>query len=246
MRYFIEFAYDGTDYFGYQIQPKVTTVQETIEHALSLILRTPIEIVAAGRTDRGVHASKMYAHFEYDKTLDKEVFIKKLNSFLPKDISFYNLIEVHPEAHARFDATARTYRYYIHQKKNPFKNKYSWQNHLTLDINLMNEACQILFKHIDFECFSKVHTDVNTFNCKITEAVWTKISEDELVFKITADRFLRNMVRAIVGTMVDVGTKKISIEDFEKIIISKNRSQAGFSVPAQGLFLEDIKYPYIP
>lgn len=244
MRYFIKFAYNGKNYFGYQIQPNAVSVQETLEKALSLILKQPIEIVGAGRTDSGVHAKEMYAHFDYENELDVPVLIKKLNSFLPQDIVIYNFIPVHDEAHARFDATQRTYKYYLHTFKDAFINEGSWYFFRPLDSNKMNEACQILFEYTDFECFSKVNTDVHTFNCKIYEAHW-KQKGNQMIFTISADRFLRNMVRAIVGTMVDVGLGKISLDDFRNIIESKNRSKAGFSVPAHGLYLVKVEYPYI-
>lgn len=244
MRYFIKFAYNGKNYFGYQIQPNAVSVQETLEKALSLILKQPIEIVGAGRTDSGVHAKEMYAHFDYESELDVPVLIKKLNSFLPQDIVIYNFIPVHDEAHARFDATQRTYEYYLHTFKDPFINEGSWYFFRQLDIDKMNAACQILFEYIDFECFSKVNTDVHTFNCKIYKAHWQQ-KGNQMIFTISADRFLRNMVRAIVGTMVDVGLGKISLDDFRNIIESKNRSKAGFSVPAHGLYLVKVEYPYI-
>jgi tRNA pseudouridine38-40 synthase len=244
LRYFIKFAYNGKNYFGYQIQPNAVSVQETLEKALSLILKQPIEIVGAGRTDSGVHAKEMYTHFDYESELDVPVLIKKLNSFLPQDIVIYNFIPVHDEAHARFDATQRTYEYYLHTFKDAFINEGSWYFFRQLDIDKMNAACQILFEYIDFECFSKVNTDVHTFNCKIYKAHWQQ-KGNQMIFTISADRFLRNMVRAIVGTMVDVGLGKISLDDFRNIIESKNRSKAGFSVPAHGLYLVKVEYPYI-
>ena len=224
MRYFIKFAYNGKNYFGYQIQPNAVSVQETLEKALSLILKQPIEIVGAGRTDSGVHAKEMYAHFDYESELDVPVLIKKLNSFLPQDIVIYNFIPVHDEAHARFDATKRTYEYHIHQFKNPFLDELSWYFHQSLDVDMMNKAAQQLLNYTDFECFSKVHTDVSTFNCKITVAHWQQ-KGNQLIFTITADRFLRNMVRAIVGTMVNIGLGKIEVADLRTIIESKNRGK---------------------
>lgn len=244
MRYFIELAYKGTNYHGWQYQPGADSVQETFNKALSLLLKTDIDIVGAGRTDTGVHAKQMFAHFDFDTEIDLPQLIHKLNSFLPKDIVIFTIIKVADEAHARFDATKRTYEYHIHTMKNAFENEGSYQVQLPLDINKMNEACEILFKHNDFECFSKVNTDVKTFNCVIFEAHW-KQNGNKLVFTIAADRFLRNMVRAIVGTMINIGTEKISLKDFEKIIDSKDRSQAGFSVPAQGLYLTKIEYEYL-
>jgi tRNA pseudouridine38-40 synthase len=244
LRYFIEFAYNGKNYFGFQVQPDAISVQETLDKALSLLFKTQIEIVGAGRTDSGVHAKQMYAHFDFEGEIDSSIWVKKLNSYLPQDLVIYNIFTVADDAHARFDATNRTYEYYIHTFKDAFINDNSWYFHKALDIQKMNEACKVLFEYHDFECFSKVHTDVKTFNCKITEAKWEQ-NGNQLKFTIAADRFLRNMVRAIVGTMVNVGLGKVSIDDFRKIIESKNRSEAGFSVPAQGLYLVKVEYPYI-
>lgn len=244
MRYFIEFAYNGKDYFGFQVQPNAISIQETLDKSLSLLLRDSIEIVGAGRTDSGVHAKQMYAHFDTEVEFDIQATIQKLNSFLPKDIAIFRIIPVHADAHARFDATSRTYEYHITTFKDVFNIDGSWKVNHKLDLDLMNEACKILFEYIDFECFSKVHTDVRTFNCKITEAYWQQ-NENQIIFTISADRFLRNMVRAIVGTLVNVGIHKTSLEDFRNIIESKNRSKAGFSVPAHGLYLTKVKYPYI-
>lgn len=244
MRYYIELAYKGTNYHGWQIQPDADSVQETLNKALSVLLKTKIDIMGAGRTDSGVHAKQMFAHFDFDEAIDSKQLIYKLNSFLPKDIVIFTIFKVDEEAHARFDATKRTYEYHIHTKKDAFENDGSYQFHLPLNCDKMNEACKLLLKHTDFECFSKVHTDVNTFNCKIVEAHW-KQEGSKIVFTISADRFLRNMVRAIVGTMINIGTEKISLVDFEKIIESKDRSQAGYSVPAHGLYLTKIEYPYL-
>ena len=244
MRYFIELGYKGTNYHGWQYQPDADSVQETLNKALSLLLKTDIDIVGAGRTDTGVHAKQMFAHFDFDSEIDTQQLVHKLNSFLPKDIVIFNILKVANEAHARFDATKRTYEYYIHMTKDAFKNEESYQFQTALNIDKMNEACQILFKHNDFECFSKVNTDVKTFNCAIFEAHWMQ-DGNKLVFTIAADRFLRNMVRAIVGTMINIGTGKISLDDFEAIIDSKDRSQAGFSVPAHGLYLTKIEYEYL-
>lgn len=244
MRYFLKFAYNGKNYFGYQIQPNAISVQETIEKALSLLLKNTISIIGAGRTDSGVHAKEMYAHFDIDEAIDSPALVKKINSFLPKDIVVFDFIKVDNEAHARFDATKRTYEYYIHNFKDAFINETSWFYFHPLDVEKMNEACKILFEFHDFECFSKVHTDVNTFNCKIYEAHWEQ-KGNQLKFTISADRFLRNMVRAIVGTMINIGTGKITINEFRKIIESKNRNEAGFSVPAHGLYLVKVEYPYL-
>ena len=211
---------------------------------MSTVLNAPIELMGAGRTDTGVHAKIMYAHFDLDKEFEPESIVHKLNSFLPKDIAVYEIIPVHDSAHARFDAKKRTYEYHINTSKDVFRNELSWYNQQQLDIALMNEAAKILPEHTDFECFSKVHTDVNTFDCKISEAYWIQ-EQNSLIFTITADRFLRNMVRAIVGTLINVGLHKMSIADFKAVIDSKNRSEAGFSVPAHGLYLTEITYDYL-
>lgn len=244
MRYFIELAYNGTNYHGWQYQPNAASVQETLNTALSTILKTSIDVVGAGRTDTGVHAKQMFAHFDFDAEIDVAFLIHKLNSFLPKDIAIINLHKVHETAHARFDATKRTYEYHIHTQKNVFENEGSWYYPSKLDIDAMNEATKLLFSHTDFECFSKVNTDVNTFNCKIEEAYWQQ-NADKLIFTIAADRFLRNMVRAIVGTIINIGLGKITLHDFQTILESKDRNQAGFSVPAHGLYLTKIEYKYL-
>jgi len=244
MRYFIQFAYNGTHYHGWQIQPNASSVQETLNKAFSVLLNETISIMGAGRTDSGVHASEMFGHFDTEKTLDVPVLRHKLNSYLPKDIVIFDIILVHDEAHCRFDATKRTYEYHINTVKNPFLQELSWYVTQKVDVDLMNEAAQLLLKHTDFECFSKVHTDVNTFDCTIFEAFW-KQEEGKLIFTISANRFLRNMVRAIVGTLINIGLKKITLTDFENIIASKNRENAGFSVPAHGLYLTKIEYDYL-
>jgi tRNA pseudouridine38-40 synthase len=244
MRYFIQFSYNGTNYHGWQSQPNAVTVQETLTRAMTTILNCPIELMGAGRTDTGVHAKIMYAHFDIESTFDEKSLVHKLNSLLPKDISVIDIIPVQPEAHARFDAKKRTYEYHIHTYKNPFLTDLSWQHNAKLDVDAMNDAAKLLLTHIDFECFSKVNTDVNTFNCKITFAQWRQ-TENRLIFTISADRFLRNMVRAIVGTLINVGLHKITLADFQSILDSKNRSEAGFSVPAHGLYLTEIMYDYV-
>ena len=245
MRFFIQLSYNGTNYHGWQIQPNATSVQETLTKALSVVLnKKDIEIMGAGRTDSGVHASQMFAHFDFENEIDSQTILHKLNSFLPKDIAVSNIILVDENAHARFDATQRTYEYKINSSKNVFLDKLSWYYNKELNVNAMNESAELLLKFIDFQCFSKVHTDVNTFNCSITEAFW-KTENDQLIFTISADRFLRNMVRSIVGTLVYVGLGKISKADFQAIIESKDRKKAGFSVPAHGLYLTKIKYDYI-
>lgn len=244
LRYFIKLAYNGTQYHGWQTQPNAASVQETLNKALSVLLNTSISIMGAGRTDTGVHAQLMYAHFDFEQTIDSKQLVHKLNSYLPKDIAIYDVFLVHDDAHTRFDATKRTYEYYINTVKDPFSQELSWYFHQPLDIELMNEAAKLLFNHTDFQCFSKVNTDVNTFDCTIYEAYW-KHTGSKLVFTITANRFLRNMVRSIVGTLVNVGLKKITLADFNTIIESKNRDKAGFSVPAHGLYLTEIDYNYL-
>ncbi len=244
MRYFIEFAYKGTNYHGWQYQPNAISVQETLTKALATILKTTIELVGAGRTDTGVHAKQMFAHFDYDTVIDSNFLIHKLNSFLPNDIAVLAFHKVNDDAHARFDAKKRIYQYHIHTKKDAFENNNSLYYNTNLNINLMNKACEILFEYTDFECFSKVNTDVNTFNCTIYEANWTQVN-DKIEFTIAADRFLRNMVRAIVGTMIYIGLEKVSLQQFKEIIESKDRNKAGFSVPAHGLYLTKVEYEYI-
>ena len=242
MRYFLELSYNGKAYHGWQIQPNAISVQEILEKALSTILKIKISTMGAGRTDAGVHASQMFAHFDFDNKIESKDLVYKLNSFLPKDISVISIFEVKPEMHARFYATSRTYHYKISTSKNVFDYDFAYQVQLPLDVEAMNEACKILFQYKDFQCFSKSNTDVKTYNCDIKEAYWTN-KEDQLIFVITADRFLRNMVRAIVGTMVNIGLGKLKPEDLHQIITSKNRSEAGFSVPAHGLYLVEIVYP---
>lgn len=245
LRYFLEFAYNGTHYHGWQLQPNTKTVQETLTHAISTLLRTPIELVGAGRTDAGVHAKQMYAHFDFDEPFEKATLVQKMNSFLPEDIVVFDIHTVAEDAHARFDATARTYEYHMHLFKDAFCNDLSFYHFRPLNVGLMNEAAKILFEYEDFECFSKTHTDVFTFNCTIYKAEWEVKDNNKLVFTVSANRFLRNMVRAIVGTLINVGLEKITLDDFRKIIESKNRGNAGFSVPGKGLFLTKVSYPYL-
>lgn len=244
MRYFLEFAYNGTHYHGWQIQPNAVTVQEVLTRAFRLLLKSDIELTAAGRTDAGVHAKQMYAHFDYTPNLDKIAFLKRLNSFLPEDIVVHHLHDVPQDAHARFDATSRTYEYHIHTFKDAFLNPFSWYYYRPLHIQKMNEAARILCEYEDFECFSKSNSDVHTFICQISHAAWIQEGH-RLIFSITANRFLRNMVRAVVGTLIDVGLEKTNAADLRSIIESKNRSKAGFSVPGKGLFLTQVTYPYI-
>ena len=245
MRFFIQLSYNGTNYHGWQIQPNATSVQETLTKALRVVLSDKnLTIMGAGRTDTGVHASQMFAHFDYENPIDSKTMVHKLNSFLPKDIAVSDIILVNENAHARFEAKQRTYEYKINTSKNVFLDELSWYYNKELNIEAMNDAAKLLIEFTDFQCFSKVHTDVNTFNCKISQAFWKK-EKDELIFTISADRFLRNMVRSIVGTLVYVGLGKISKADFQTIIESKDRKKAGFSVPAHGLYLTEIKYDYI-
>ena len=244
MRYFIEFAYKGTNYHGWQSQPNAVTVQETLDKALSVVLNCAIETLGAGRTDTGVHASQMYAHFDCQQQLESDTIVYKLNSFLSNDIAVFEIIPVHFDAHARFDAKKRTYEYHINSSKNPFSNETSYYHHNELDVDLMNQAAIMLIGKRDFQSFSKVNTEVNNFNCQIFEAHWHK-EKEKLIFTISADRFLRNMVRAIVGTLVNIGLGKSTVAALNTIIESKDRSKAGFSVPALGLFLTKIEYDYI-
>ena len=241
LRYFIELSYNGKAYHGWQIQPNAISVQEVIEKALSKLLRSNISIMGAGRTDAGVHASQMFAHFDTDNLVeDRLVF--KLNSFLPHDIAIHNIFQVNAEAHTRFNALSRTYIYKISQQKNVFNSEFTYALNNHLDLDAMNQACDILLRYKDFQCFSKVQTDVKTYNCNIMLAQW-ECENNQLVFTIKADRFLRNMVRAIVGTMVNIGLGKMEVESLHNIIKSKNRGEAGFSVPAHGLYLTKIEYP---
>lgn len=243
MRYFIEFSYQGKNYFGYQIQPNEISVQQELEKALSTLLRQDIKTTGAGRTDTGVHAKKMFAHFDTDLVLDDHL-VYKLNSFLPQDIAVKRIFEVKENFHARFNATFRTYEYYISLEKNPFTLDHSWQMwKRKLDVEKMNDACKILFVYEDFTSFAKLHTDNKTNNCQIYKAFWEQ-NGTELKFTISADRFLRNMVRAIVGTMVEIGNGKIQPENLRTIIEEKNRNSAGTSAPAQGLFLVDVGYNF--
>lgn len=241
MRYFIQLSYNGKDYHGWQNQPNDISVQEVIEKALTTILKEDISIVGAGRTDTGVHALEMYAHFDTELLFNEEDLVFKLNSFLPKDIAVHDIFKVKPESHARFDAISRTYRYRIALTKNAFNFENTYFFTKPLDVDKMNEAANILFQYKDFQCFSKTNTDVKTYNCKIMKAEWY-IEDDELSFVIQADRFLRNMVRAIVGTMINIGIGKMKVSDLHNIIRSKNRSEAGYSVPAHALYLINVEY----
>ena len=248
-RYFIELSYDGTNYHGWQIQPNAVAVQEVLNKCLSTVLRQPIETVGCGRTDTGVHAREFFAHLT-PQPPEGGVFnagglttlVRSLNSILPKDIAVKQIFPVAADAHARFDAVLRTYQYHIHFNKDPFKNGYSWQLRDKPDLLLMNEAAKIMMEYNDFGCFSKSNTQVKTNICKITHAEWTE-TDNGIVFTISADRFLRNMVRAIVGTLLMVGKHEMEPQALRDIIKSENRSNAGTSVPACGLYLTEVKYP---
>ena len=242
MRYFIELAFKGTNYCGWQLQPNAITVQGVIEEKLSILLKQKIEIVGAGRTDTGVHALQYFAHFDIDTTIvDTKNLIYRLNRILPYDISIFSIFEVPENTHARFDATSRTYRYLIETNKNPFNHEFATFIPYKLNLEKMNLAAKILLSHNDFKSFSKTGSDNKTTICKVTQANWS-INNSLTVFEITADRFLRNMVRAIVGTMIDVGKEKISIAEFENIINALDRKCTGESAEAKGLYLYKIEY----
>ena len=242
MRFFITLSFDGTNYHGWQIQPNSDSVQQRLQEALSTLLRQPVEVVGAGRTDTGVHARMMVAHFDWEELIDGKQLAYKLNKFLPQDIAVQEVRLVDEEKHARFSATSRTYHYFIHMRKDPFQQAYSWQVPFKLDFEKMNEAAKVLLEYRDFTSFSKVNTDTKTNLCNVKEAFWEEIAPDRWRFTITANRFLRNMVRAIVGTLVEVGRGRLRLEDVRRIIEAKDRCSAGESVPAKGLFLVDIKY----
>jgi len=245
-RYFIQIAYDGSLYHGWQIQPNAITVQELLDKAMSTFFRQPIETLGCGRTDSGVHATQFFAHFDVEHLEEFKVMnaVAGINAMMPYQIAAKRILPVADDAHARFDATARAYKYFIHFEKNPFKLNRSWLVKDKLNVALMNRAANELLNYTDFSCFSKSNTQTFTNNCKIVKAEFEELN-DGLVFTIEADRFLRNMVRAIVGTLVRVGRKEIDIEEFKNIIDSKNRSNAGQSVPACGLYLVKVSYPYI-
>ena len=244
MRYFITLSYDGTRYHGWQIQPNGPSVQEKLQWALSTILRQEdIQVTGAGRTDAGVHARMMVAHFDVETmNFDLTDLTYKLNRLLPQDIAIQAIQPVSDEIHARFSAIARTYHYYIHTVKDPFLRAYSCELHYPLDFQLMNEAAAILMTYEDFGAFCKAHADVKTTLCHITAAQWHQTSPSSWYFEITANRFLRNMVRAIVGTLIDVGRGRLSLDDFRKVVEGKRRTEAGESMPANALFLEEVKY----
>ena len=241
MRYFITFSYDGGRYHGWQIQPNGVSVQEKLEWALSTLLREEISVTGAGRTDAGVHARMMVAHFDAPE-LGCEQLAYKLNRLLPQDIAVQRVEAVSDEMHARFSAKWRTYHYYIHTRKDPFLRAYSCEIHYPLDFAAMNEAGRRLMGYDDFGAFCKSGADVKTTLCQVTKAEWVQTSPTTWYFEITANRFLRNMVRAVVGTMIDVGRGRLSIEKFCKVIEGKQRTEAGESMPGNALFLEDIVY----
>lgn len=242
MRYFVTFSYDGTRYHGWQIQPNGDSVQARLQGALSTLLRQEIGVTGAGRTDAGVHARMMVAHFDYDGALDCTQLTYKLNRLLPYDIAVEKVEPVSEEMHARFSATSRTYHYYIHMTKDPFCRAYSCELHYPLDFQKMNEAGLLLTGYDDFGAFCKAGADVKTTLCHVTEARWVQTSPTTWYFRITANRFLRNMVRAVVGTMIDVGRGRLSLVDFCKVIEGKRRTEAGESMPGNALFLEKIEY----
>jgi len=255
VRYFIELSYDGTAYHGWQIQPNGSSVQEVLQHALSMLLRTEVAVTGAGRTDAGVHASMMIAHFNYDGVLPtppakgnglgqtaEDYLVYRLNGVLPHDIAIHKLFRVADDLHARFSAISRTYYYYVHTRKSPFLRDRSWRLVSVPDFEAMNRAAATLLEYDDFTSFSKLNTDTKTNICHVTSARWVQLSDYEWRFEITADRFLRNMVRAIVGTLMEVGRGTLSVDGFRQVIEKKNRSEAGDSVPARGLFLQEVKY----
>lgn len=241
MRFFIRFSYFGANYHGWQNQPNAISVQEVLEEAISTLIRQKIKLTGAGRTDAGVHAKQMIAHFDLEE-MPREDLVKRLNAFLPSAIAVQEIFEVAEDAHARFDATERTYEYWVVVDKNPFHEGSAYYVSAPLDVAAMNAAAKLLLTHTDFQCFSKSGTDVKTFDCDITKATWDRTGEI-LRFTITANRFLRNMVRAIVGTLLEVGVGKLDTNQILAILESKNRSKAGMSVPAKGLYLTQIKYP---
>lgn len=243
MRYFVTLSYDGTRYHGWQIQPNGDSVQERLQDALSTLLRVSVNVTGAGRTDTGVHARMMVAHFDWEgDPLDGPQLAYKLNRLLPYDIAVSKVEPVSDDMHARFSATSRMYRYYVHTVKNPFLRAYSCEIHYPLDFTKMNEAARLLMTYEDFGAFCKSGADVKTTLCNVTNALWVQTSATTWYFEIRANRFLRNMVRAVVGTLIEVGRGRLSLEDFKKVIEGKQRSDAGESMPGNALFLEDIKY----
>lgn len=250
MRSFLRLSYNGMSYHGWQIQPHDESVQQRLEESLSTLLRQPTVVTGAGRTDAGVHARTMYAHFDHNEEIaDKRRFLHSLNRLCGRNIVTYDLISVDDDAHARFDATSRTYKYFVTYEHSPFLEGVSWHSPTRLDLEKMNRAAERLLGKMDYTSFAKLHSDTKTNICEVTRAEWSEWQNmygvAGVVFTITADRFLRNMVRAIVGTLVDVGRGKLTLEDFERVIAQKDRCAAGNSMPPQALFLWDITYPYI-
>tara|TARA_R110002020_G_scaffold85914_6_gene211953 strand:- start:119789 stop:120541 length:753 start_codon:yes stop_codon:yes gene_type:complete len=245
LRYFIEIAYNGSNYHGWQRQPQSSSVQQMLEKAISTILRAPISITGAGRTDTGVHAKQLFAHVDLDENWDAsdcEQFKYKLNRFLPADIAILNILPVKMDAHARFDAVSRSYEYIINVEKNPFTTGQAYYFQHRLDIDAMNEAANFLVGSKDFKCFSKTNTDVNNYICAVTEAYWEQRGS-QLIFRVSANRFLRNMVRAIVGTLLEIGKGKQGVAHMQDVLASRDRGVAGTSAPAHGLYLVSVKYP---
>lgn len=242
MRYFLTLSYDGTPFHGWQVQPNATTVEGELERALATVCRQPLDIVGAGRTDTGVHARMMVAHFDTDTPIDGPQLAYRLNRILPRTIAVREIRQVDEAMHARFSATSRTYHYYIHTAKDPFLEAYSCRMPFELDFKLMNEAAAVLATYRDFGAFCKSHTDVKTTICEVSEAEWRQTSPTTWYFRITANRFLRNMVRAVVGTLIDVGRHRLDVDGFRSVIESGQRTAAGDSMPAHALFLENITY----
>ena len=242
MRYFLELSYRGTPFHGWQRQPNAISVQETVEDCLSKILSREIRITGAGRTDTGVHASRMFAHFDVEEELDVDQLCYRLDRFLPADILCRRIFPVQEEFHARYSATFREYKYYISLGKDPFRQDSAWMYFGDLDLEKMNRGAAILMEYSDFECFSKVHTEVNHFHCQMSYSEWEQ-NRHILCYTLRADRFLRNMVRAIVGTLVLMGANKLDEIELRRILDSRDRSMAGESAPPQGLFLVDVGYP---
>ncbi len=242
-RYFIHLAYNGTNYCGWQTQPELPTVQQTLESAMSTLLRQKIAVVGCGRTDTGVHASDFYAHFDAEDAVDCGQLVFKLNNLLPPDIAIFDIFPVADNAHARFDATARTYQYHVSDRRLPFRQGLYCRIYFKPDIDKMNEAARVLMEYEDFTSFAKLHTQVKTNICHLTHAEWTE-EESGWVFTIRSNRFLRNMVRSVTGTLLDVGRGKLSIDGLREIVERKDRCAAGVSMPACGLFLTKVEYPW--
>ncbi|WP_420155665.1 tRNA pseudouridine(38-40) synthase TruA [Siphonobacter sp.] len=244
MRYMISFAYNGAAFNGWQKQPNAVSIQEALEKSLSVLLKNPVALVGSGRTDTGVHAEQQYAHFEWPAPItdDLDFVAFKANRMLPPGIVVYRIFPIRSDVHARFTATSRKYEYRISRLKNPFRPSMVYSFSFPLDVPAMNQAAEYLLRYSDFQSFSLVNTQVKTFRCAITEARWEECGH-ELVFHVRADRFLRGMVRALVGTLMDVGRGRITVTDFEQIILAKDRKKAGRAVPPDGLFLVEITYP---